>query len=62
MLDSIYEKDYVTVDIEDNLGVELTKDREKNIELLEKEMYNASKKLDYERAAKLRDFLFEYKK
>jgi len=62
VLDSIYEKDYVTVDIEDNLGVELTKDREKNIELLEKEMYNASKKLDYERAAKLRDFLFEYKK
>ncbi|AEI14789.1 UvrABC system protein B [Flexistipes sinusarabici DSM 4947] len=62
ILDSIYEKDYVTVEIEDD-AVErlLTGDRKKDIEVMEKEMYKASEELDYEKAAKIRDMLFEYK-
>ncbi|WP_273266176.1 excinuclease ABC subunit UvrB [Flexistipes sinusarabici] len=62
ILDSIYEKDYVTVEVEDD-AVErlLTGDRKKDIEVMEKEMYKASEELDYEKAAKIRDMLFEYK-
>lgn len=62
ILDSIYEKDYVTVDVEED-AVErlLTGDRKKDIEVMEKEMYKASEELDYEKAAKIRDMLFEYK-
>jgi len=62
ILDSIYEKDYVTIEVEDD-AVErlLTGERKKDIELMEKEMYKASEELDYEKAAKIRDMLFEYK-
>jgi len=62
ILDSIYEKDYVTVEVEED-AVErlLTGDRKKDIEVMEKEMYKASEELDYEKAAKIRDMLFEYK-
>jgi len=62
ILDSIYEKDYVTIEV-DNDSIEklLTGDKKKDIDVMEKEMYKASEELDYERAAKIRDMLFEYK-
>ena len=61
LLETIYEKDYYTVDINDELDLNLTGDKEKDIETLEKAMYKAAEELDFEKAAKLRDLLFEYK-
>lgn len=62
ILDSIYEKDYVTIEVEeDSVERLLTGDKKKDIEVMEKEMYKASNELDYEKAAKIRDMLFEYK-
>ncbi|WP_423324625.1 excinuclease ABC subunit UvrB [Deferribacter abyssi] len=61
ILESIYEKDYYTVDMDDDLGVILTGDKEKDIETLEKAMYKAAENYEFERAAKIRDILFEYK-
>ncbi|MGA1862220.1 excinuclease ABC subunit UvrB [Deferribacter thermophilus] len=61
ILETIYEKDYYTVDITDELGLNLTGNRKKDIETIEKAMYKAAEEYDFERAAKLRDLLFEYK-
>ncbi len=62
ILDSIYEKDYVTIEVDnDSIEKMLTGDKKKDIDVMEKEMYKASEELDYERAAKIRDMLFEYK-
>jgi excinuclease ABC subunit B len=61
ILSSIYEKDYLTIDKEDELDSLLTGDKDKDIEVLEKEMYKASEALDFERAAIIRDKIFEYK-
>jgi excinuclease ABC subunit B len=61
ILESIYEKDYVTVDVEVPVDINLTGNKEKDTKIIEKEMYKAAKKMDFERAASLRDLLFEYK-
>lgn len=61
ILVSIYEKDYLTIPKKGEVEFELTGDVKKDIETLEKEMYKASEKLDFERAAKIRDILFEYR-
>ncbi|BAI80143.1 excinuclease ABC, B subunit [Deferribacter desulfuricans SSM1] len=61
ILETIYEKDYYTVDIDDELGLNLTGNRKKDIETIEKAMYKAAEDYDFEKAAKLRDLLFEYK-
>ncbi|KAA0258120.1 excinuclease ABC subunit UvrB [Deferribacter autotrophicus] len=61
ILESIYEKDYYTVDVDDELGVTLTGNKEKDIETLEKAMYKAAENYEFEKAAKIRDLLFEYK-
>jgi len=62
ILDSIYEKDYVTIEVDDDsIEKMLTGNRKKDIDVMEKEMYKASEELDYEKAAKIRDMLFEYK-
>ncbi len=61
ILSSIYEKDYFTVDIKDELDIKLSKDKNKDIEKLEKMMFKAAEDLDFEKAAKIRDLLFELK-
>ena len=61
ILESIYEKDYVTVDVEVPVDINLTGNKEKDTKIIEKEMYKAAKKMDFERAAVLRDLFFEYK-
>jgi excinuclease ABC subunit B len=61
ILSSIYEKDYVTIETTNDLGIEFTGNKEKDIELMEKEMYKASELLDFERAALIRDKIIEYK-
>jgi excinuclease ABC subunit B len=61
ILESIYEKDYVTVDIQTSIDIKLTGNKEKDIKHIEKEMFKAAKRMDFERAAVLRDLLFEYK-
>lgn len=61
ILASIYEKDYVTIEAKNDLGVELSGEKDKDIELLEKEMYKASETLDFERAVLIRDKIIEYK-
>jgi len=61
ILVSIYEKDYVTIPKSDEFEIKLSGNTKKDIELLEKEMYKASEKLDFEKAAKIRDILFEYR-
>ncbi|MBZ4643991.1 MAG: excinuclease subunit [Deferribacteres bacterium] len=61
ILVSIYEKDYVTIPKKDEFNIELTGNFKKDIETLEKEMYKASENLDFEKAAKIRDILFEYR-
>lgn len=61
ILETIYEKDYYTVDIDDEFGLNLTGNRKKDIETIEKAMYKAAEDYDFEKAAKLRDLLFEYK-
>ncbi|MBC7196805.1 MAG: UvrB/UvrC motif-containing protein, partial [Deferribacterales bacterium] len=61
ILVSIYEKDYVTIPKKGEVEIELTGNVKKDIETLEKEMYKASENLDFEKAAKIRDILFEYR-
>ena len=61
ILASIYEKDYFTVEVKDDFDVKLTGNSEKDIEKLEAQMYKASEELDFEKAAKLRDIIFELK-
>lgn len=60
ILESIYEKDYFEYKIED-FGIRFDGDIEKEIAELEKEMYKAAESLDFERAAKIRDLILEYK-
>lgn len=60
ILESIYEKDYFEYKIED-FGIKFDDDIEKQIAELEKEMYKAAESLDFERAAKIRDLILEYK-
>jgi len=60
ILESIYEKDYVTVDINNDIGITLSGHREKDIEALKKKMQEHAQNLEFEKAAKLRDMLFEY--
>lgn len=59
ILASIYEKDYFTVPADDE--IELTGDPVLDIPTVEKQMKQAAKELDFEKAAKLRDMLFELK-
>lgn len=61
ILSSIYEKDYFTVEFKPDIDIKLTGKKEKDVELLEKKMYQAAKELDFETAAKIRDMLFEMK-
>lgn len=61
ILSSIYEKDYFTVDIKPTLDIKLTGKKDKDIEMLEKKMFQASEELDFETAAKIRDMLFDLK-
>ena len=61
ILASIYEKDYFTVEVKDDFDVKLSGNSEKDIEKLEAQMYKASEELDFEKAAKLRDIIFELK-
>ena len=61
ILESIYEKDYVTMGLDKYLDIDLTGDRNKDIELLERHMYEAAKNLEFEKAAQIRDLLFEYR-
>jgi len=60
VLSSIYERDYFTIDIK-NDDIKLSGKKKKDILYLEKEMFKAAEKQEYERAAKLRDMLFELK-
>jgi len=60
ILESIYEKDYFTVDVED-FSIKPGQDIEKQIAELEKEMYVAAQNLNFEKAAKIRDIILEYK-
>ena len=61
ILASIYEKDYFTVEVKDDFDIKLSGNSEKDIEKLEAQMYKASEELDFEKAAKLRDIIFELK-
>lgn len=61
ILESVYEKDYYMVDKKDDIQSLITGKYKKDIETLEKEMYKASEKYDFEKAAKIRDILFEYR-
>ena len=54
ILDSIYEKDHVTIGNK-NLEYQEVKDIKKQIKKLEKEMLEAANQLEFEEAAKLRD-------
>jgi len=60
ILESIYEKDYVTVDINEDIGITLSGQREKDIESLKKLMQEHAHNLEFEKAAKIRDMLFDY--
>jgi excinuclease ABC subunit B len=60
IIESIYEKDYVTVDLPDEDGIKLTGSRDKDIAALKKKMQEYAEALEFEKAAKLRDMLFEY--
>jgi len=55
ILESIYEKDYFTVDVED-FSIKPDQDIEKQIAELEKEMYEAAQSLNFEKAAKIREY------
>lgn len=59
ILESIYEKDYVTVDITEDIGITLSGNREDDIEALKKQMHKHAEDLEFEKAAKLRDKLLE---
>lgn len=60
IIESIYEKDYVTVDLPDEDGIKLTGSRDKDIAALKKKMQEYAEALEFEKAVKLRDMLFEY--
>jgi excinuclease ABC subunit B len=60
ILESIYEKDYVTVDIKEDIGITLSGDKEEDIVSLKKLMQEHAQNLEFEKAAKIRDMLFEY--
>jgi len=60
ILESIYEKDYFEYDIEE-FGIKFDGNIEKQIAELEKEMYKAAESLDFEKAARIRDIILEYK-
>jgi len=60
ILESIYEKDYVTIDISEDIGITLSGTREADIEALKKKMQEYAANLQFEKAAKIRDMLFEY--
>jgi excinuclease ABC subunit B len=60
IMESIYEKDYVTVDLPEQDGIRLTGDRETDMTALRKKMQEFAEALEFEKAAKLRDMLFEY--
>ncbi|MCA1927809.1 MAG: UvrB/UvrC motif-containing protein, partial [Calditerrivibrio sp.] len=60
ILESIYEKDYFTVEVED-YSIKDGLDKEKQIAELEKEMYKAAESLNFEKAAKIRDVILEYR-
>lgn len=60
ILESIYEKDYVTVDINQDIGITLSGRREEDIESLKKLMQKHAANLEFEKAAQIRDMLFEY--
>ena len=59
ILESIYEKDYVTVDIDTDMGITLSGNKEKDMDKLKKQMQEHAKNLEFEKAAKIRDMLFE---
>ncbi|MGE4318797.1 MAG: excinuclease ABC subunit UvrB [Deferribacterales bacterium] len=59
ILESIYEKDYVTVDIETDMSITLSGNKQKDMEKLKKQMQEHAKNLEFEKAAKIRDMLFE---
>jgi len=60
ILESIYEKDYVTIDINDDIGITLSGQKDKDIESLKKLMQEHAANLEFEKAARVRDMLFEY--
>ncbi len=64
IMESIYESDYVTVPVEINPEREFESEHDliSHINHLEREMYNAAKNLEFERAAVLRDQIAELKK
>lgn len=62
ILSSVYEKDYYTVPIVAEEELTSLQNIEKTIEELEKEMYEAAEKLEFERAILLRDKLIKLKK
>ncbi len=64
ILESLYEADYYTVPVaaEEKAPYEVGGDPKKVIEQLERLMRDASKKLEFERAAELRDRILELKK
>ncbi|GAB7140753.1 excinuclease ABC subunit UvrB [Deferribacterales bacterium RsTz2092] len=61
VLASIYEKDYLDVPLTTDGDVELTGDTKLDIPNVEKLMKMAAAELNFEKAAKLRDLLFELK-
>lgn len=60
IMESIYEKDYVTIDLPTDDGIRLTGNKEKDIAVLKKKMQEYAEALEFEKAAKIRDMLFEY--
>lgn len=58
ILSTIYEKDYMEIDVNDSI-FEFSGNRQKDIQLLEKLMYEAAKNREYEKASKYKDILFE---
>jgi excinuclease ABC subunit B len=61
ILASIYEQDYADIPTVGDFTQELTGDNKLDIPMLEKMMKQAAKELDFEKAAKIRDLLFELK-
>jgi len=59
IMESVYEKDYLTVDLKDDISVSLTGNNETDIERLKKAMHEKAENLDFEGAAKIRDMIFE---
>ncbi|WP_022850780.1 excinuclease ABC subunit UvrB [Limisalsivibrio acetivorans] len=60
IMESIYEQDYVTVDLPDEDGITFTGDREKDLEQIKKKMQEYAEALEFEKAARMRDLIFEY--